>query len=649
MSVFDTVTNLFGRRLGLNQNNDLVLADAKGVQRYIAQKSIVASGDTTGITDTTALQNALTAGGVIRVEQSGVLWINKTLVYGSNTTLQLGPGTTIRQVAGTNSTLAISTAHQTFNATGGTMVTITQGTGNAVNVLWAAHGLVVGQGVWLSGNGVSTYNGVFRVDVVVDANNFTVNTAYLATSAPSGTTKAIVAVQNFHLYGGGTFDYNYANNTGSAANYLAHCVNLVGLIDCLIEDCYSGNANKYGYMLNSALNVKLRNLKSINRSDGLKIYGPCRAVDLDGFYGVTQDDLISVQTKEGTGYLPYQPAFGDNYDVKIRNVNGSTNVGGSSVVVYPSDSEVTDRVVIDGVSGSPFTATVNVTCNAPFTTGTINSLILKNVSGIGQTTVQLDKCNISEFRLEQSVPNASALNGSTAAFLATTTNNTCRNITIDGGRSVYPSSGDQALTFLQGVFKHLVIKNFVCDGTGAQQDLLRFSGGSWGAERIDVQDCYFNTGAKYAVQITQAPASTATPIMVAFSNCQFDGLGAFDCEVGTSSGLTFNIVFNSCVFNGLSLGAVRVANANTFNVRGNGGNIWLAGSAVFASVGGTPILTAYGFDLPIDIGGVTGLGKTTSGMYCFNNGSARGTITQNRLVTCNGTNWVQVDVPTNVF
>ena len=27
----------------------------------------------------------------------------------------------------------------------------------------------------------------------------------------------------------------------------------------------------------------------------------------------------------------------------------------------------------------------------------------------------------------------------------------------------------------------------------------------------------------------------------------------------------------------------------------------------------------------------------------------RGTLTQNRLVTCNGTNWVQVDTPANVF
>lgn len=51
--------------------------------------------------------------------------------------------------------------------------------------------------------------------------------------------------------------------------------------------------------------------------------------------------------------------------------------------------------------------------------------------------------------------------------------------------------------------------------------------------------------------------------------------------------------------------------------------------------------------LPVDIG-ATGIIKSAGGL-AYNTGAGRGTVAQNRAVTCNGTNWVQVDTPANVF
>jgi hypothetical protein len=98
---------------------------------------------------------------------------------------------------------------------------------------------------------------------------------------------------------------------------------------------------------------------------------------------------------------------------------------------------------------------------------------------------------------------------------------------------------------------------------------------------------------------------------------------------------------------GMSYGVVRSGGTPTISLKSAGNN--LASGAWIVVPSGTPVLSVYGFDISTDVGGITGLGKTTSGMYCFNSGAARGTLVQNRLVTCNGTNWVQVDTPANVF
>lgn len=53
------------------------------------------------------------------------------------------------------------------------------------------------------------------------------------------------------------------------------------------------------------------------------------------------------------------------------------------------------------------------------------------------------------------------------------------------------------------------------------------------------------------------------------------------------------------------------------------------------------------WDAQVDVG-ANGIAKVAGG-YCFNIGSGRGTLTQNRLVACNGTSWFQLDNPALVY
>jgi hypothetical protein len=156
-----------------------------------------------------------------------------------------------------------------------------------------------------------------------------------------------------------------------------------------------------------------------------------------------------------------------------------------------------------------------------------------------------------------------------------------------------------------------------------------------------------------------------------FNRCTFSrstGSGSVDAVINVENGVTENPVidFIGCdSTNFLKICSIK-ANCRINSIGCNwgaqaGGSFVLVSDAAATSVklhsmgtewGLTPFSTSagaiefYGFDLKVDVG-ATGATKTVSGQYCFNTsaGGARGTLTANRLVTCNGTNWVQVDSP----
>lgn len=115
--------------------------------------------------------------------------------------------------------------------------------------------------------------------------------------------------------------------------------------------------------------------------------------------------------------------------------------------------------------------------------------------------------------------------------------------------------------------------------------------------------------------------------------------------VNVNGSCTLNLRGNR--LHNLAQGLVRFNNTGTVQINSDGTNT-ISGSTTSHTIGaGTPTINVRGWDLPVDVG-ATGVAKPAMG-YCYNIGSGRGTLTQNRLVTCNGTNWVQVDDPTKVY
>jgi hypothetical protein len=617
------------------------------VQRAAVQGAVfmlAPSGDTSGAKDTAAIQAALTAGGYVSTIPNATYYINNTLIYGDDTEFHLSVGSEVRAVPGTNKTLMMSKAH--YNRVNNPVsVTLTQVTPIVVSVYWPAHGLSVNEGVWIDGGTLapSTYKGVFRVLSVTDSDNFVVHLQVGAESVPSGTAYAVKATRNFHISGQGRFNYDYTNNTGAPSTYQAHVVNLVGLLDCTASQAEAKNGNKYGWSLCATENFKVTRLRSTNRSDGIKIYGPCSNLTLDGFSGTAADDMISIQTKEGAAYTGYQPAFGDVFNVTVKNVVGNNLIGGSSLVLYPSDNELFDKIELDNICGDA-TASVGIRIDTEYTYGYMGQISIKNSGALNNSLIQTGKCNIRQLAISHPRLNPVTLSGSTAAILVTGSTSTIEMLLTDFGRAKYPTTGNTSLFYLQGTHGKIVHRGFLGDATTTNpQKWYLFTGGAWTLGELEIASCDASTGVKYLVQFNSAPAS-GSPIVTLRGN-RLKSSGAIDIPI---SGMTLTVKLAGNDFNGLNLGVVRIENTNTVAIKSDGTNTFVSSTCI-ASLAGSPVITAYGSDLPLDVGGITGLSKTVSGQSCFNTGSGRGTLAQNRLVTCNGTNWVQVDAPSNVY
>lgn len=603
-----------------------------GISVYgqVVVPGLVAGETSSASANTKAIQTALNTGGNVFVGEPGTIYVNDTLICYSNTQVSLGQKTIIKQVSGTNKVLL--TTDSQFQAASSVSLAWTSGT--QVTVTWAAHGKTVGDYVWLLGASEARYRGVFRVDSVVDADNFKVNTAVSPTAAPSGTITAKAATTNV-IVEGGTWDYNYPANNGSALN--AFAMSFYGCADVSVRDVSFETSAKYSLCFCAFMNAEAKRIVSNTQSDCIKVYGPGNVFSLDGISGSSGDDILSVQAQEGTPYAAYQIQTGDLYQIVAKNINGKQSGTTSNVNIYLSDNCILYGLDVAGVGGA----------------GMANLAIAIQKS-VGETTGFAEEIKLS-------------------------------NISTSGTNAVYWASGYVANITIDGVQAnpHLTTSNPVINFTGGA------SAGVINIQNSNFKKAAWSSATAYAITLTGA----ADVVNIRNSNFKTSGAGTVvgvnvntGCSVkvinldGNSHG-SGNFVYIGGVptvvpqinLRGNDMGGVnpifiagnanislsagnRITNAsngvlrfnNTFTVTlAEDGSTQLVAGSWLTVVAGTPVLTAKGFNISLDIG-ATGVAKT-NGAYCFNNGAARGTVNQNRLVTCNGTNWVQVDTPANVF
>lgn len=127
--------------------------------------------------NTTAIQAALNAGGLVQITAPGVYYFNSTLTAYDRTTFYLGSGVELRAIPSASSTF---TGIINSNANS-TPITINTITAVAIGIMMArvtvtfasAHGMSARSFVEIKGDGADIYNGVWEIDTVPSSTTLT--------------------------------------------------------------------------------------------------------------------------------------------------------------------------------------------------------------------------------------------------------------------------------------------------------------------------------------------------------------------------------------------------------------------------------------------------------------------------------------------
>ena len=507
------VTTLYGNRMGFNYQGDLV-ANGKLMQASLGLDT--AATEAAATFNTTAIQAALTAGGLVQITTPGTYYYNAAMVIPSNTKVVHAPGVTLKAFANSNCQCYVNSA---FVATPAS-VTLTWTSGMSFSVQWASHGLAVNDFVFIDQTSItdieqSKFKGVFRVSSVTDVNNFVVFAFRLPSTAPTTGFKARKANVNIHIEGG-IFDGNTAGNPGWT-NLQGSCIVFSGVANCGIKQPTFVDYPYHGLTVSAdyagVYEEFFANISSAYGGDMVKLYGPACGTVIRKCSGRTFDDIVSVQSKDSAAYVQYQPSYGDIIGVKVQDttINTDTSRGVGGVVLYSSPNEYTGGVEIDGVHGTCDQRAVGIQAGDNLA-GVIFSVTVRRVTansypaisiggGGGTATVSCDRLTIEE--CDQNPQNA------TADFFQVTSNFTGNIVTIrKSGQAVnsiaspyWPNGGGGLWANLNGTVNVLNIEDCSFNGNTSNAIMGRTANGA-SYRNINIRNTFMSGLVGIQVQAT---------------------------------------------------------------------------------------------------------------------------------------------------
>lgn len=582
----------------------------------------------------TAIQAALTAGGLVQITAPGTYYINSTLTIYSNSTLYIGAGVTLIVLSGAGGKPVLQNYAFTQRSAG-TTVTLTWSAGTSASIAWTAHGLSKGDAVYLQGATLSVFNTIGVVNTVTDANNVVIDLQYVPGGAVSGTIKAIKCDQNITVDVQGVLDYNYPNNDPGASN-LSSCGVTLGIIHGLrVRALQVRNAMKFACMYGAVRDFTIDNMFApVTNSDILHGYGPLINGAARNTAGRGGDDCVILQPRESSAFPNFVWTNGDVINVHIDGADCESVLSGAGIVqLYPNGTDKMIGIKVSRVSGITNGGGGVQVISAQSASDVVESLEIDHVNVKGLYGVRIDRSasnavTVNHLRvrgLQENSQSTSAL----CFFLGTACAVRDGEIDVNVNNSAF--TGGQYAAQISGTYQRLKFGGSINGGSAARG--------------VQIQTA--QTG-ELIVSMTQRTGDqlvggTAVSGTITLRDCD-TAIANVISPTTVSGTVNVNLVGNR--FNNASGGVVR-STSGTFNIR-SGGNDWQGTSVPALAPSGTPTFNLYGLDMSVDVG-ATWFSKTTSGQYCFNNGAARGTLTQNRLVTCNGTNWVQVDDTTKTF
>lgn len=596
---------------------------------------LVAGDESAATSNTSKIQSALDRHGYVQIPAGmGVIYHNARFVIGSNTTLDLG-GNTLKRTA---TTFPNSIVTESYTSTP-VSVTVSWSSGVTATIGLAAHGKAVGDYVCIYGTPVgtgapSTFQGVFRVASVVDADNITVTLPRKPTASPSGTWFAVFPTENIAIKNG-LIDFN----TGSSASDMG----TMGIIMAFcrgwkVEDVSFKSVLKYCVFTYNTLGGRVLRLHGETLSDGVHVFGPARNVVIDGVTGYFGDDLVAVSSRDLTGNW-VDISGGDIIGVRASNLSGSSAT--ALAQIFSHAGYVMDDVEYSNITGYCANATINVFGDTT-DGGSINKLVLSgvaapgviNISSYGGGTVPL---TIQSLIIRDSCLQAKTDTSSYVTFGAYAS---VKKLTVENciSNDALGTSGTGVGVMLNGTVEELAIVGgrYALGGSGR---LVVWAGTTAGTKKISLD----NVSVEGGNSIVNKGSTVTDAPQVVLNNSRFKSM--YDVLALSSNA---DVVRHGCTFESITGAVVHVYNAAATAV-----NDWESGCQYPSTADAKRVVCAAGtynpksLDIRVDVG-ATGVAKT-AGNLCFNIGAARGTLTQNRHVTCNGTNYVQIDTPANVF
>jgi hypothetical protein len=423
------VTNRSPSFVRTDASGSISLVWAEGSAAFNDAGFYGASPSAAAAVNTTAIQDALDAGGIVTIRTPGVYLINATLNIGSNTNMILAEGVEIKASgAGVGNLL-----NSTVMATAKSSVTLSWTSGNiTASVAWTAHGLTTADSVWLTGADQYQYIGVFQIISITDVDNFVVKLKRLPAASPTGTTLAVKAQSNTSIEGG-IWNYNATGGNGSATGYLLHAIRLGGINNLSLSHVTGKDLSKYVLDIGAVTNLRINggHGNGLN-ADYLKLRGPMFNAQVVGIETSGGDDILSIQNREPAAYESSNWTWGDCIGLKVDGLGGYTATGG--IVLYPSVLGMIDGVVLNNFVGSMAANSIQIRLDNNGWTGQANigSVTINNMVCYGKTAaVGLQ----GDLKVNSLIINNPSVNSTSnlGRFIYVAANNIAANIVVNGG------------------------------------------------------------------------------------------------------------------------------------------------------------------------------------------------------------------------
>ncbi len=468
-------------------------------------------------------------------------------------------------------------------------------------------------GSWITEQTV--YNNVFPVHNVIDANSFQVILPRAPTLAPGGTILAYDCDTDIEI-DGLSLDYNKAeNNIGGQGTY-RHAAVFGCIGRSTFKNYTARNVDKYAFNTMADADCRYENIKGYDCAEIFKHYGPSQGHTVDGIYGDAVDDSSTVQAREPTTFIAYQPFYGDIINPSIRNVHVNTGAGTSSgaIVIYASDFEQIEGVSMEDInchsdSGSGFIIKNGDT----FGVGKINSVIVKNLrasTGTATTKYAVNiGTNIDVIRFIGMMPKNQ---DSATSFFRQESASRIRSIVVEDlyvYNTGWPSPSSAYVWNFNGSVDSALFVGGNVSVDPAQGRFITIGSGT--VRKVSFDNFVMETGNQFGIK--QAGAATETII-------EMRGCRVRNVTTGWDVRSLARFILTGNTFDTMSNGVIRPTTTAGLMARVYGeGNTFTSASPLTPQAPST--VEVYSWDIAIDPATLTNL-ATTSGQYCVSTQAA---------------------------